>query len=301
MSLDHDSLKRQTMDISAAEHWEAAATGRNEEAYGNPHSMNAVRLRMTLDILKQYPAGTMLDAGCGAGATTKAFVDAGWDVEAVDNAINMVAETNAHLESTGYAGCRARQASITDLGLFPDNHFDAVTCLGVLYYIEQDELAYREFRRILKPGGILICSVQNEFFDLFTFNRYTHRFFTRHFFPLIDGGTAERTEELHAALRSLMTHPDAPAKHDSGSARDAVFTRQENPLAFPAKLAEFGFATISGPYYHGIHLLPPLIEKILPGLEQESHQKQYRLAKDWRSMFTAAHFLLEARKNDDAS
>ncbi len=289
------------MDVAVSPHWEAAAKGRNQEAYASPYSMNAVRLRITLDILSKYTPGTLLDAGCGAGATTAAVLDAGWDAIAVDYAKNMVAETNLCLKEKGYDDKTALQASVTDLSIFPDNYFDAAICLGVLYYIEQDDLAYRELCRVLKPGGTLICSHQNELFDLFTFNRYTRRFFKRHFFPLIDGGQDERAAELDVAISSLMTLPDEPVQHNDGSARDAVFTRQENPLAFPEKLARFSFETISGPYYHGIHLVPPLIEKADAGLEHESREKQYSLRHDWRGMFTAAHFLFEARKNGNAS
>ena len=281
------------MDIKVDEIWETAAKGRNEEAYGSPTTMNAVRLRHTLDILKKYPAGKLLDAGCGAGGTTSAVLKAGWQVEPIDYANNMVSETNEHLKEEGFDNVTARQCSVTDLNLFGDGEFDAVICLGVMYYIEEDEKAYREFLRVLKPGGILLVSMQNELFDMFTFNRYTRRFFKRHFFPLIDGG---REEELDGKLSALMTNPEAPAKHDTGSARDTVFTRQDVPMAYPSKLEAVGFETVSGPYYHGIHLAPPLLEADDPKLAEESREKQFDLAQDWRGMFNAAHFLYEFRK-----
>ncbi len=286
-----------TMDGAPFSIWEAAAKSWNADAYGSLTTMNAVRLRLTLDILKNYPCGKVLDAGCGAGGTTSTLLEAGWEVEPIDYATNMVEEANVHLAQRGFPNVRARQASVTDLGLYQDNTFDAVICLGVMYYIEQDTRAYGEFLRVLKPGGVLICSMQNEFFDLFTFNRYTRRFFERHFFPLVDGGADERADELDQALSSLMTNPDAPAQHDAGSARDSVFTRQDNPLAYPSKLNDLGFETVSGPHYHGIHLVPPLLEKMDPAWEQESRDKQYELAHDWRSMFSAAHFLFEFSKH----
>lgn len=286
------------MNLKVDQIWETAAKGRNEEAYGSPTTMNAVRLRHTLDILGRYPSGRLLDAGCGAGGTTSAVLKAGWKVEAIDYANNMVSETNAHLKQEGFEDVVARQCSVTDLNLFGDEEFDAVICLGVMYYIEQDEQAYREFVRVLKPGGILICSMQNELFDMFTFNRYTRRFFKRHFFPLLDGGDGNRTEELDRKLSGLLTNPDAPAKHDSGSARDSVFTRQDIPMVYPSKLEAIGFETVSGPYYHGIHLVPPLLETEDPKLAEESREKQFDLAKDWRGMFNAAHFLFEFRKRD---
>jgi ubiquinone/menaquinone biosynthesis C-methylase UbiE len=41
---------------------------------------------------------------------------------------------------------------------FPDNTFDAVTCLGVVEYLNQDEPALREMWRVLKPGGWAIIT-----------------------------------------------------------------------------------------------------------------------------------------------
>ena len=285
------------MNQTVSPYWREASKNLNERAYGSPNSMNAVRLRIALETLDKYPKGRLLDAGCGAGATTTAALDAGWDVTSIDFSEDMVRETNVHLNEGGHER-HATQASITDLSQFPDAEFDAVICLGVMYYIEDDEKAYREFLRVLKPGGILLCSMQNEFFDLFTFNRYTKRFFKRHFFPLLDGqNDGELADELDQALSSLMTHPNAPERHDSGSGRDEVFMRQDNPMTYPEKISGLGFETVSGPYYHGIHLVPPLLEKLNETWEAQSAEKQYGLARDWRGMFNAAHFLFEFRKN----
>ncbi len=284
------------MSSTVDPYWKKAAEGLNERAYGNPNSMNAVRLRIAKDLLAKYEPGRLLDAGCGAGATTTAMLAEGWDVTSVDFSADMVAATNQHLKDTGHTDREARVASLTDLSLFPDNQFDVVICLGVMYYIEDDAQAYRELHRVLKPGGVLLCSSQNELFDLFTFNSYTRRFFKRHFFPLLDGGADERQEELDRALASLLTHPDAPHEHSSGSARGAVFTRQENPLTYEEKIASFGFEVVSGPHYHGIHLVPPILEGEYPEWDHESQEKQYALTNDWRGMFNAAHFLYELRK-----
>ena len=285
------------MNESVSPYWKEASKNLNERAYGAENSMNGVRLRKALELLDKYPKGRLLDAGCGAGHTSSAALEAGWDVTSIDFSEDMVRETNVHLKEKGHTDREASQASITDLSRFPDGEFDAVICLGVMYYIEEDEQAYREFLRVLKPGGILLCSMQNEFFDLFTFNSYTRRFFKRHFFPLLDAGDGERAEELDQALSSLMANPNAPERHDSGSGRDEVFMRQDNPMAYPEKVSGIGFETVSGPHYHGIHLVPPLMENANSAWAEESAEKQFGLANDWRGMFNAAHFLFEFRKN----
>ena len=285
------------MNKQVEDHWKQASKGLNERAYRSPTAMNAVRLQIAKDILKSYPKGRLLDAGCGGGATSTAMMDDGWDVTPIDFSADMVRETNARLSERGIIDREAFQAPVTDLSKFEDGSFDAIICLGVMYYVEEDEKAYQEFRRVLKPGGVLLCSMQNEFFDLFTLNRYTRRFFKRHFFPLLDGGDKEKVEHLDQALSSLLVNPEEPKSHDPGSSRDAVFMRQDNPIAYPEKVSSFGFEKISGPYYHGIHLVPPILERSNSEWEQESAEKQYGLAEDWRGMFNAAHFLYEFRKD----
>lgn len=42
---------------------------------------------------------------------------------------------------------------------FPDATFDTLVCLDTLEHVDDDRLAMREMRRVLKPGGVAILSV----------------------------------------------------------------------------------------------------------------------------------------------
>ena len=286
------------MKWSDDDYWNLCAGGLNEAAYRHEFTMNAVRLRIALDLLSAHRPGRLLDAGCGAGYTTVAFIRLGWDANGIDLSPALIADANRYVEDQLGLRDVFHHAPVTDLSLFPAASFDAVTCLGVMYYVQDDTAAYREFNRILKPGGVFLVSQQNEIFDLFTFNRYTRQFFRNNVFPLLDGGV-DRTDELDRLLAGLMTNPDAPVVHDPGSARDEVFTRPENPLTFGNKLRAFGFEPAGETHYHGIHIVPPLIEAKDRALAEQSERKQYELKNDWRSLFMAAHFLVEARKVGD--
>jgi ubiquinone/menaquinone biosynthesis C-methylase UbiE len=281
----------------AQKHFDEIAHYLREEAYAHENTMNSVRLKITRSILKKYPIGNLLDIGCGGGHTTYSFLKDGWSAVGVDFSENTVKEANAFIKTQHGPDNLIQQASATDLSTFPDASLDVVLCLGVLYYIEDVNAAYKEIFRVLKPGGIFICSHQNELFDLFTFNKYTLRFFRNHVFPLVDGEKDKREIELENLVKSLITHHDEPKKHDQGSGRDTVLTYPENPLTFPSKMKSYGFTVKSEPYYHGFHLMPPLAMKKETHLKVESEQKQYELRHDWRGLFMAAHFLFEMQKS----
>ena len=278
-------------------HFDEVAFKLNERAYAHQNTMNAVRLKITKDILKKKASGKLLDIGCGAGWTTQSFLEDGWDAVGVDFSANMVKEANIFIKSKHGADNLVQKASATDLSIFSDKSFDIVLCLGVLYYIKDVDTAYKEIFRVLKPGGIFICSHQNELFDLFTFNKYTLRFFKNHVFSLIKNGKDKRQSELENILKSLITNPDAPKKHLKGSSRDIVETYPENPLIFSSKMNSLGFQVKSGPFYHSFHLMPPLAMEKQSNIRIESEQKQYELRNDWRGTFMAAQFLFEMQKS----
>lgn len=284
------------MEWSNDTYWDTISGDLNEVAYRHENTMNAVRLRTVLDVLSAHPIGRVLDAGCGAGYTTAELIKAGWDASAIDISGALAADTNKYVEEQCGKSNVAIQTPVTDLSAFDDNSFDALLCVGVLYYVEDIDRAYREFNRVLKTDGVLLVSHQNELFDLFTFNRYTRRFFRDNISPLVDG---IGSDDLDGMVAGLLTNPDAPVAHETHSARDAIMTRPENPLTFADTLSTFKFEVQDAPYYHGIHIVPPLIERAQPALRELSEQKQYELRQDWRSLFMAAHFMVEARKIAD--
>ena len=109
---------------------------------------------LVLEFLKKHlikkTGNYILDAGCGTGALMiklKKFGKVyGFDIS--DEAIRF-AKSNG-LESI-------KKASVTDIP-YKDKTFDAVVSIDVLYHkqVGSDLQALREFKRVLKPGGILI-------------------------------------------------------------------------------------------------------------------------------------------------
>jgi ubiquinone/menaquinone biosynthesis C-methylase UbiE len=113
---------------------------------------------LAFDWIGQHiPAGAhVLDAGCGAGTKTAHLLARGYKVTAVDLSRDML--TEAQLANPA-AVCQ--QADLTALP-FPDGHFPAVVCWGVLMHIPSVEKALRELCRVTAHGGVLILSENNQ-------------------------------------------------------------------------------------------------------------------------------------------
>ncbi|MDB6169875.1 MAG: Methyltransferase type 11 [Verrucomicrobia bacterium] len=99
-------------------------------------------------------AAAVLDAGCGTGGLIRRLrrSDPAWSWTGVDLSplACELARERTHAE--------IRQASITALP-FGDATFDAVVSADVLYHVDDDGGAIREFARVLKPGGVVVVNV----------------------------------------------------------------------------------------------------------------------------------------------
>jgi len=278
------------------EYWSQRANSWNETSYPNEESGNWVRLRIAQDFVAELDRGRLIDLGCGAGFALAMFLADGWDAGGADFASGMVEQARAHLRQCGHDPNRVFKAKLNDLSEFDNNSFDVVTCLGVLQYIEDDSPVHSQINRILKPGGVLISSYHNLLFDIFTFNRYTRKFFKDHYLSLLPPQNSEQLEQLDWALSGLLTHPEEPITHDANSARDHVSVNSVNPLTIGEKFVSMGFEPPSEIRYFNFHIAPPLIEKQFPQLREIADSLQYDLSADWRAMFAASQFIVMSRK-----
>ena len=105
--------------------------------------------------LSRYlPAGSrLLDAGCGTGATLELLRSSGYEAVGADLSAEALSLAGGR---PGVAG-RICRASVDRLP-FADGAFDGVISLDLLYLLDeaQEPEALREFRRALKPGGVLV-------------------------------------------------------------------------------------------------------------------------------------------------
>lgn len=121
------------------------------------------------DFVWRYVAGQfpitarILDLDCGEGALSEKLIRGGFGVTAVDasdDALAACRQRLAPLRSEAYRVIRAQGAGLP----FDDGEFDLVICLRGLDQrgrLGQTDPIWREARRVLKPGGILIVGARN--------------------------------------------------------------------------------------------------------------------------------------------
>jgi len=108
----------------------------------------------------------LVDAGCGTGLYTAALIGEVQRIEAVDLNAGMLEMAQSKLTKEFEEGrIRFHQSAIGTLPL-PDDSMDAVMTNQVLHHLPDDAAAnwpghtevFREFARVLKPGGCVIIN-----------------------------------------------------------------------------------------------------------------------------------------------
>ncbi len=150
-------------DSSAGSAEPAAATDYDDfaEAYSAENErnlFNAYYERPAMLALAGDVAGRrVLDAGCGSGPLFAALRDRGAVVSGFDKSAGMLELARRRLGPDA-------DLRVADLGSplpFPGGAFDDVIASLVLHYLEDWMAPLAELRRVLKPGGRLIASVNH--------------------------------------------------------------------------------------------------------------------------------------------
>ena len=109
------------------------------------------------DLLKKnLPDGNLkiLDVGTGAGFFAAILSDLGHKVIGIDMSTKMLGEAEKNLrELKLHADFLKMNAQALN---FPDETFDAIVTRNLTWTLPDVKAAYREWRRVLKPGGVLM-------------------------------------------------------------------------------------------------------------------------------------------------
>jgi 2-polyprenyl-3-methyl-5-hydroxy-6-metoxy-1,4-benzoquinol methylase len=98
--------------------------------------------------------GRLLDVGCATGSFLHAMKQRGWQVQGVEPITHAAAQAQHLFGLEVFVGLLEEAA-------YPDATFDVVTLWDVLEHVADARTTLQEASRILKPGGLLVCSVPN--------------------------------------------------------------------------------------------------------------------------------------------
>lgn len=117
--------------------------------------------------LKPQPGWQVLDVGCGFGNNLVPFADLGCECHGIEIHDEISALAGEALAARGYkAGIRTGSNRALPYG---DRSFDLVLSVNTIHYEGSEALvlaALHEFRRVLRPGGLLFLSTAGPAHDI---------------------------------------------------------------------------------------------------------------------------------------
>ncbi|MEK6476645.1 class I SAM-dependent methyltransferase [Catalinimonas sp. 4WD22] len=134
--------------------------GRYRDHWWNDSFLEALASRLSLKLCQR-----MLDVGSGVGHWSKIlypFLADGAVVHAVDNDpiwSDLQNSNTAYFAQKG--GTFYFECASADRLPYEDNSFDLVTCQTLLIHVRDPEMVIAEMKRVLKPGGIILCAEPN--------------------------------------------------------------------------------------------------------------------------------------------
>ncbi len=117
------------------------------------------RKSILLDLIEDMPKGRFLDIGCGPGILTSKLLNGLREVFSIDLSMQMLTNAqasirdNPHRKNAQFSICEASHIC------FRDSSFDAVLCIGVIFYVEDYSSVMQEIHRILKEKGIAVVQI----------------------------------------------------------------------------------------------------------------------------------------------
>jgi demethylmenaquinone methyltransferase/2-methoxy-6-polyprenyl-1,4-benzoquinol methylase len=160
----------------------------------------------TIEVAQVRPGERVLDVAGGTADLSLAFakrVGPAGEVWLTDINHAMLARGRDRLVDRGFLGPTA-QCDAEKLP-FPDNHFDLVTVAFGLRNMTHKDLALKEMRRVLRPGGRLLVL---EFSKVWQPLSPVYDFYSFKILPWLGKKVAQDADSYRYLAESIRMHPD---------------------------------------------------------------------------------------------
>jgi len=154
----YDALVQQHFR-STLPYWEQIYADRT--VYGRIYQERARRAIAYVDRIALPSGAPVLEIGCGPGVVTTALARKGVTVWAIDSLEEMIERTRAVAHAAGMGSRVFAQIGHVDHVPFADATFELVVLIGVSEWLVSLRQPLREIFRVLKPGGHLIITADN--------------------------------------------------------------------------------------------------------------------------------------------
>jgi SAM-dependent methyltransferase len=282
-----------------------------DEYYGAKASYPQGQVNIVRNLLSQAGARNVLDAGCGPASMLRQLTDRNLELFGFDLTPEMINSGRKIFAELKLDPSRLWEGNVVDPSAYrypgdPSRSFDAVLCSGVFPHIPVDveQKVITNLFNGVRPGGLVVCEFRNEFFALFTLNRYSRDFM---FERMIEadvlraaaGAERDKLDKVFAQLEAMYRTDLPPIRKGKidEPGYDEVLSRLHNPLEIQDSFRAAGFLPVEQYFYH-FHALPPMFGAEVPELFRARSIELEADPKNWRGMFMASAFVIAATRPD---
>tara|TARA_B100000315_G_C14492351_1_gene548195 strand:- start:250 stop:1152 length:903 start_codon:yes stop_codon:yes gene_type:complete len=280
-----------------------------DEYYSEKASYPPVHRDLLIRLLKEHSPKVVLDAGCGPASFLRDITHLGWELYGFDLTPEMVQEGKRIIAEKRIVAERIWEGSVLNNDDFKNptdkkSTYDAVVCSGVLPHIpeDSDQVVLQNIYNSLNARGVALLEARNQWFSLFTLNRYSYEFFEKELIrtdSLKDKLGAKDVEfknaleEIKHQFRMDLPPPRKGKQDEPGY--DEVLSRTHNPVQLKQQMEQAGFQNINIHFYH-FHCLPPMFASRFPNQFNEL-SLMLENSQDWRGYFMASAFIVSGIKS----
>ncbi len=113
-------------------------------------------------VSRKHGAGSVLDVGCGTGLVGRALRAQGFAGQILGLDIS-----HASLEIARQSGAygSVEHADLQQRLPLQDDSVDALVCVGVMTYLPEVEMVWRDFARVVRAGGLVVVTQREDLWD----------------------------------------------------------------------------------------------------------------------------------------